>query len=70
MSKEEELQKLKAGLPHMTKEELIYTVEFLMDEYDDLVDLLKTVYTHANLLNEMAEGFENVVGVVVLEEEQ
>lgn len=54
----------------MTKEELIWIVEFLMKEYDELVDLLKTVSTQANLLNEMSKGLDNVVGVVVMEEEQ
>lgn len=70
MSKEEELQKLKGSLPNMTKEELIWIVEFLMKEYDELVVLLKTVSTQANLLNEMSKGLDNVVGVVVMEEEQ
>lgn len=70
MKKEEELQKLKDSLLHMNKEELIEIVKFLMNAYDDLVMLLGTVSTHANLLSEMAEGFENVVGVVVMEEEQ
>ena len=54
----------------MSKEELIEIVKFLMDEYEDLVDLLKTVSTHANLLKEMSKGLDNVVGVVVMEEEQ
>jgi len=70
IDKEEKLDKLKATLPSMSKEELIEIVKFLMDEYEDLVDLLETVSTHANLLKEMSKGFENVVGVVVMEEEQ
>tara|TARA_R110001592_G_scaffold268049_2_gene534230 strand:+ start:5098 stop:5313 length:216 start_codon:yes stop_codon:yes gene_type:complete len=70
IDKEEKLDKLKATLPSMSKEELIEIVKFLMDEYEDLVDLLETVSTHANLLKEMSKDFENVVGVVVMEEEQ
>tara|TARA_R110002033_G_scaffold7700_7_gene27671 strand:+ start:583 stop:798 length:216 start_codon:yes stop_codon:yes gene_type:complete len=70
IDKEERLDKLKATLPSMSKEELIEIVKFLMDEYEDLVDLLKTVSTHANLLKEMSKGLDNVVGVVVMEEEQ
>ena len=70
IDKEEKLDKLKATLPSMSKEELIEIVKFLMDEYGDLVDLLETVSTHANLLKEMSKDFENVVGVVVMEEEQ
>ena len=66
----ERLDKLKATLPSMSKEELIEIVKFLMDEYEDLVGLLKTVSTHASLLNEMSKGLDNVVGVVVMEEEQ
>lgn len=70
IDKKERLDKLKATLPSMSKEELIEIVKFLMDEYEDLVDLLKTVSAHANLLKEMSKGFENVVGVVVMEEEE
>ena len=70
IDKEEKLDKLKATLPSMSKEELIEIVKFLMDEYEDLVDLLETVSTHANLLKEMSKGLDNVVGVVVMEEEQ
>jgi len=70
MNKDKELQKLKDSLPHMNREQLIEIVKFLMKEYDDLVNLFEVVSTHANLLSKMAEGFENVVGVVVLEEEQ
>tara|TARA_R110002072_G_scaffold45239_3_gene125940 strand:- start:4354 stop:4569 length:216 start_codon:yes stop_codon:yes gene_type:complete len=70
IDKEGRLDKLKATLPSMSKEELIEIVKFLMDEYEDLVDLLKTVSTHANLLKEMSKGLDNVVGVVVMEEEQ
>jgi len=70
MNKDKELQKLKDSLPHMNREQLIEIVKFLMKEYDDLVNLFEVVSTHANLLSKMAEGFENVVGVVVMEEEQ
>ena len=70
IDKEGRLDKLKATLPSMSKEELIEIVKFLMDEYEDLVDLLETVSTHANLLKEMSKGLDNVVGVVVMEEEQ
>jgi len=70
MNNEKEIQKLKDSLPDMTKEQLIEIVKFLMKEYDDLVNLFKVVSAHADLLNEMSKGFENVVGVVVMEEEE